>query len=167
MKFCLKIPETEVFDIMYIPVFSCPSNHAGPLGTTDLIWRNSSTLSSPPTMVNPKPWSDLTSVVWILSPLSWLGSRVKNGAVNKIESKISFFLVKINMYSISKNIISWNFLTIWQLIIKCVHNLCYFYRRPFVEAKMVPDDTSNIEIHCVKITMTSITKYVGSKTNKK
>ena len=166
---------------MYIPVFSCPSNHAGPLGTTDLIWRNSSTLSSPPTMVNPKPWSDLTSVVWILSPLSWLGSRVKNGAVNKIESKISFFFVKINIVfqvailyytqcnfkNFFKNLISWNFLIIWQLIIKSVHNLCYFYRRPFVEAKMVPDDTSNIEIHFVKITMTSITKYIGSKTNKK
>jgi hypothetical protein len=44
-----------------LPVLSLPSIHAGPLGTTDLICRNSSTLSSPPTIVKPRPFDDLTS----------------------------------------------------------------------------------------------------------
>ena len=66
----------------FLPVFRFPSNHAGPFGTTDLICRNSSTLSSPPTIVNPRPCKDLTSWVRIRSPRKWFGSRVKNGAEN-------------------------------------------------------------------------------------
>ena len=44
-----------------IPVFNRPSSHAGPFGTTDLICRNSSSESSPPTIVKPRPRVDLTS----------------------------------------------------------------------------------------------------------
>uniref|UniRef100_A0A182Q6A1 Uncharacterized protein n=1 Tax=Anopheles farauti TaxID=69004 RepID=A0A182Q6A1_9DIPT len=59
------------------PIFSCPSNQAGPFGTIDLICRNSSTLSSPPTMVKPSPRIDFTSVVISRSPRKFAGFLVK------------------------------------------------------------------------------------------
>uniref|UniRef100_A0A182V1B9 Uncharacterized protein n=1 Tax=Anopheles merus TaxID=30066 RepID=A0A182V1B9_ANOME len=55
------------------PILSCPSIQAGPFGTIDLICRNSSTLSSPPTIVKPRPRIDFTSVVINRSPRSCPG----------------------------------------------------------------------------------------------
>uniref|UniRef100_A0A182JE40 Uncharacterized protein n=1 Tax=Anopheles atroparvus TaxID=41427 RepID=A0A182JE40_ANOAO len=59
------------------PIFSCPSCQAGPFGTIDLICRNSSTLSSPPTIVKPSPRVDFTSVVIDRSPRRLAGFLVK------------------------------------------------------------------------------------------
>ena len=66
-------------DTITVPVHSCPSTQAGPLGTTDLICRNSSSPSSPPTIVKPSPRGDLCSVVCRMAPRSSAGFRVKNG----------------------------------------------------------------------------------------
>ena len=49
--------------LMISPVFSRPSAKAGPWGTTFLICRNSSSVSSPPTIVNPKPRGLFASTV--------------------------------------------------------------------------------------------------------
>ena len=73
------------------PVLSSPSFHAGPFGTTDFICRNSSTLSSPPTIVNPKPRDDLTSWQRRRSPRKRVGSRVKNGTGISIITLLSSF----------------------------------------------------------------------------
>ncbi len=82
---CKKRP--TFIKINHPPVLSPPSSQAGPFGTTDLIWRNSSTESSPPTMVKPRPRDDLTSWHLNRSPRSWEGSRVKNGAAKEKREK--------------------------------------------------------------------------------
>uniref|UniRef100_A0A1A9W3N6 Uncharacterized protein n=1 Tax=Glossina brevipalpis TaxID=37001 RepID=A0A1A9W3N6_9MUSC len=57
------------------PICKRPSNQAGPFGTIDLICRNSSTPSSPPTIVIPKPRADFKSVLVIRSPCISAGFR--------------------------------------------------------------------------------------------
>ena len=69
----------DIREIECVPVCRRPSTQAGPCGTTDLIWRNSSSLSSPPTMVKPSPRFDLSNVVQMRSPCNSDGFRVKNG----------------------------------------------------------------------------------------
>lgn len=64
------------------PVCSLPSNQAGPFATIDLICRNSSMLSSPPTIVKPKPRDDFSNVVLMRSPRSSDGFLVKKFGFN-------------------------------------------------------------------------------------
>jgi len=60
-----------------LPVWSLPSTKAGPLRTTFLIWRNSSSGLSPPMMVKPRPRSPLSRRVVNTSPRSSAGCFTK------------------------------------------------------------------------------------------
>lgn len=83
-----------VLSYFTLPVCNFPSNHAGPFGTTDFIWRNSSLESSPPTMVKPNPRIDFTRVDWIRSPTNLFGLVVKKLLLMP-ESKNNNYLVLI------------------------------------------------------------------------
>ena len=67
--------------LAHSPVLRTPFWSAGPFGTTFLICKNSSSRSSPPTIVKPKPRGDLVSVVVSFSPDSSAGFFVKKALV--------------------------------------------------------------------------------------
>lgn len=76
----IKIRTVSIIVIqLVLPVAKTPFWAAGPFGTTFFTCRNSSSRSSPPTMVKPKPRGDFTRVVSRCSPHNSDGSFVKNG----------------------------------------------------------------------------------------